>query len=103
MYLSKVLASSCRQRILKALSKNKALAMMQLLQAVNSTYNEVNRNVGILKSENLITEEYHGHKRILRLNYKNNKTLILLKTLRTLDQTNHRSHSDDDRELIAQS
>lgn len=74
--------------------------MMQLVRAVNSTYNEVNRNIGILKSENLITEEYHGHKRIIRLNCNNKKTLILLKTLRIPDETIYHSQPDDNLDFI---
>ncbi len=90
MDLSKVLASSLRQKILRELSKTRELQVMQLVSKVNSTYNELNRNVMLLEKEGIIINEFrvkvrHGKIRIIRLNKDNPKTKILLATLQTLD------------------
>ncbi len=63
---------------------------MQLVSKVNSTYNELNRNVMLLEKEGIIINEFrvkvrHGKIRIIRLNKDNPKTKILLATLQTLD------------------
>jgi len=85
-----VLASSLRQKILRELSKTRELQVMQLVSKVNSTYNELNRNVMLLEKEGIIINEFrvkvrHGKIRIIRLNKDNPKTKILLATLQTLD------------------
>jgi DNA-binding transcriptional ArsR family regulator len=72
---------------LKALSEKKEITIMKLVRIVNSTYNEVNRNLQILENEGSITQGYIGRKRIIRLNLKNNKTLILLKILKILEDS----------------
>ena len=54
MDLKKLLASSCRQKILKELEESNELNMMALVSRTNSTYNEVNRNLNILEQENII-------------------------------------------------
>jgi DNA-binding transcriptional ArsR family regulator len=79
--LNKILASSCRQKILKALSEKRGITIMKLVSIVNSTYNEVDRNVRILEREYIVTQRYDGRKRVIRLNFKNEKTLVLLKLL----------------------
>jgi len=61
--------------------------MMDLVRAVNSTYNEVDRNIDILEQEELIIQRRSGHRRIIQLNFKNEKTLIILKILKILEQT----------------
>ena len=100
MDINKLLASSGRRRILKTLSKNQTVAIMKLVQDANSTYNEVQRNLGILESENLIIQEYSGRKRLLRLNYQNQNTLLLLKILRILDSPIDLNQSDDDFKFV---
>ena len=55
---------------------------MKLVRTVNSTYNEVDRNLHILQREGFVTQRYAGRKRIIRLNLKNQKTLVLLKLLK---------------------
>ena len=85
MGLSKILRSSCRQRILKALSENKEVSMMKLVRIINSTYNEVDRNLRILEGAGLINQLYFGRKRIIRLNLENKKTLAMLKALKILE------------------
>jgi hypothetical protein len=63
---------------------------MRLVSTVNSTYNEVNRNLVLLEREGIIINEYrvkvkHGKIRVIRLNKDNSKTKILLAALKTLD------------------
>lgn len=91
MDLSRMLASSLRQKILRELSLTRELQVMRLVSKVNSTYNELNRNLAILEKEGIITNEYpvkvrRGKVRVIRLNKENPKTQVLLKVLKTLDQ-----------------
>jgi DeoR/GlpR family transcriptional regulator of sugar metabolism len=88
-----VLASSLRQKILKELSETREIRVMQLVSRVNSTYNELNRNLEILEKEGIITNDYrvkvrHGKVRVIQLNRDNPKTEILLKALKMLDEEN---------------
>lgn len=90
MDLSKVLASSLRQKILRELSKTSEIRVMKLVSNLNTTYNEVTRNLAILEKEGLITDEYrlkvrHGKVRVIMLNRDNPKTKLLLTILKTLD------------------
>jgi hypothetical protein len=55
---------------------------MRLVRIVNSTYNEVDRNLRILEREGIITQRYARHKRVIGLNFKNERTLVLLKLLK---------------------
>jgi DNA-binding transcriptional ArsR family regulator len=85
MKQNKMLASSCRRKILKALSEKKEITIMKLVRIVNSTYNEVDRNLRILEREGIVTQRYVGRKRVVRLNSKNEKTLVSLKILKILE------------------
>jgi DNA-binding transcriptional ArsR family regulator len=87
MKQNKILASVCRRKILKALSAKKEITIMKLVRMVNSTYNEVDRNLRILEREGLVTQRYAGRKRIVRLNFKNEKTLVSLKILKILENS----------------
>lgn len=58
---------------------------MRLVRIVNSTYNEVDRNLRILESVGLITQQRFRRKRIIRLNLENKKTLAVLKALKILE------------------
>jgi predicted transcriptional regulator len=89
--LRKVLASSLRQNILKVLSQTREMQVMKLVSSVGSTYNELNRNLGILEKEGIIINDYRvkvrrGKVRVIRLNRDNPRTEVLLKALKTLDQ-----------------
>lgn len=55
---------------------------MKLVRIVNSTYNEVDRNLRILELEGIVTQRHVGRKRIIGLNLKNERTLVLLKLLK---------------------
>jgi predicted transcriptional regulator len=88
--LNKLLASSGRQKLLKELAKCKELNVMALVRRLNSPYNEVNRNLGILEKEGIIINDYRkrvrrGKVRMIILNRENPKTKILLQVLKTLD------------------
>jgi DNA-binding transcriptional ArsR family regulator len=84
--LNKILRSSCRRKILKALSKKQGMNIMKLVRIVDSTYNEVDRNLRILEDESLVTQQYLDRKRIIRLNFENEKTLVVLKILKLLNE-----------------
>lgn len=87
MNLNRILRSACRRKILKALSKKQELNIMRLVHTVNSTYNEVDRNLRILENEGLVAQRHRGQNRILRLNLENNETLIVLKILKLLNDS----------------
>jgi predicted transcriptional regulator len=85
-----VLASSLRQKVLRELSKTSEMRVMKLVSNLNTTYNELNRNLALLEKEGLIIDEYrvkvkHGKVRVIILNRNNPKTKLLLAILKTLD------------------
>ncbi|MCW4018717.1 MAG: ArsR family transcriptional regulator [Candidatus Bathyarchaeota archaeon] len=86
MELNRILASFCRQKILLELAKHKELNVMALVHKVNSTYDEVNRNVHILDREGMVIQERVGRMRFIRLNAKNRNTEILLDALKRVEQ-----------------
>ncbi|PVX24716.1 MAG: hypothetical protein CW716_09500 [Candidatus Bathyarchaeum sp.] len=88
MNLRKLLASSCRQKILLELSRSKEVTIMDLVRRINSTYNETNRNFKILEKEGIVTDQYVGRMRLIRLNRGNPRTKILLQVLKKLDLEN---------------
>ena len=57
---------------------------MELVRKINSTYNQVNSNLLILRSEGIITEERLGRLRVIRLNKENPNTALLLQALKIL-------------------
>ena len=85
MNLERLLASSCRQKILKELSRVKKVHIMGLVRNINSTYIEVNRNIKILEKEGVVTDQRVGRMRMLRLNHENPKTKVLLQALKILN------------------
>ena len=80
-----MIASSCRQKILLALSKTKMTHITNLVRITNSTYNQVNRNLQILEKEGIITTKHYGYIKIIELNRENPRTQALLKALNILD------------------
>jgi DNA-binding transcriptional ArsR family regulator len=83
--LKKLLASSLRQKILKGLSESKQINVMGLVRKINSTYNEVNRNLVILEREGIIKDSRCGRLRLIKLNRENPKTVLLLQVLKQLE------------------
>ena len=86
--LKKIVASSCRQKILKALSKSEGLNVMSLVRIINSTYNETNRNLKILEEKGIVINIYYGRIRMIKLNRENPRTKVLLQVLKTLESEN---------------
>jgi Predicted transcriptional regulator len=86
--LKKLLASTCRQKILEALSKPGGMNIMAVVRKINSTYNETNRNLKILEQEGIIHSEVYGRVRYIKLNRENPRTTLLLQALKTLESEN---------------
>jgi predicted transcriptional regulator len=85
MDLETVVASACRRRILKVLSRHGRVNVMELVRKVNSTYSQVNPNLRILSEEAIIIDEHFGRMRVIRLNKENPKTAVLLQALKMLE------------------
>jgi hypothetical protein len=81
--LKKLLASTCRQKILETLSKSQGINVMGVVRKINSTYNETNRSLKILEQEGIIHSEFYGRVRYIKLNRENSKTALLLQALKT--------------------
>ena len=58
---------------------------MDLVRRANSTYNQVNLNLQVLREEGIIFDEYFGHLRVIRLNMENPKTILGLEILRIFE------------------
>lgn len=86
MKLEQIIASSCRQKILLALSKTRSTHVTNLVRIVNSTYNQVSRNLLLLEKEGIIRIRYYGHLKMVELATDNRKTQTLLKALSMLDK-----------------
>ena len=84
MDLKRLIASSCRQKILEALSQVGQTYVMDLVRKVNSDYTQISRNVAILAREGVVIGEACGRVRMIRLNKENPKTIALLKALEIL-------------------
>lgn len=95
MDLETLLASSCRRKILRVLSRSGRANVMELVRKVNSTYNQVNSNLQILQKEGIIFDEHFGRMRVIRLNRGNPNTRLLLQALRILETPEDRRKSKD--------
>jgi len=84
MDLRRLIASSCRQKILEALSTVRQTYVTDLVRRINSTYGQVNRNLQILEHEGIVKIQYYGRLRMIKLNRENPKTITLLKVLKLL-------------------
>jgi predicted transcriptional regulator len=82
--LERVLASSCRTRIIRLLYKKGHVHVMQLVHQANSTYNEVNSHLRILQKEGIILDEHFGRLRVIRLS--------LVEALRILKAGENKNH-----------
>jgi predicted transcriptional regulator len=85
MDLETLMASSCRRKILRVLSRRGRTNVMAIVREVNSTYNQVNSNLQILQKEGIIFDEYFGRMRVVRLNWENSRTRRLFQALKILD------------------
>jgi len=68
------------------LSRTKESHVTNLVRIINSTYNEVDRNLRILEQEDIIKTDRIGRARIIGLNFENPRTTALLKALEMLDR-----------------
>jgi len=84
MRLEQIIASSCRQKILLTLAKIEKTHVTQLVRMINSTYNEVRRNLEILHDEGIVKFTLCGNMKVVELQRDNQKTEKLLMVLRTL-------------------
>ena len=55
---------------------------MKIVQIVNSTYNEVDRNLRILEGAGIVAQYYLGRRGVASLNCENTKALFLLEAVR---------------------
>jgi len=78
------MASSCRRRMLQVLSSSGRTNVIELVRRVNSTYNQVNSNLQILRKEGIVFDEHVGRMRVIKLNKENPRTLLLLQALKIL-------------------
>jgi hypothetical protein len=58
---------------------------MELVRKVNSTYNQVNSNLQILREEGIIFDQHLGRMRVIRLIKENPRTTLLLQALKILE------------------
>lgn len=86
MNLKRLIASSCRQRLLEELAKAREMNVMHLVRRINSTYNDVQRNLKIFEEEGLIVEKRFGRHRLIGLDRENPKVKTLLQVLKTMDK-----------------
>jgi predicted transcriptional regulator len=94
MNLETLMASSCRRKILRVLSRGKRTNVMKLVQKVNSTYNQVNSNLQTLQEEGIVFDEHFGRMRLIRLNRENPRTARLLQALKILETPEARRNSN---------
>lgn len=72
--------------MLLSLSVTKETNLNNLIRSINSTYNQVSRNLQILEKEGIVRITQIGRAKLISLQMENEKTLALLKALRTLDR-----------------
>jgi predicted transcriptional regulator len=83
--LRQLIASSCRQKIVLALSKVNETHITNLVRITNSTYNQIQRNITLLAQEGIISIKSCGHLKMITINKENPKTRSLLKALHQLE------------------
>jgi predicted transcriptional regulator len=84
MDLESILSSSCRRKIIKILASYGPTNLMELIRKANSKYPQLNSEVKILQTENIVIDEHIGRMRRIKLNKENPKNLTLLKALKIL-------------------
>ncbi|MGE5556084.1 MAG: hypothetical protein ACM3UY_07480 [Methanocella sp.] len=82
---SEILASKCRQKILRVLAHVEVIRLMKLVHKTGCRYNEIMRNLLILEREGIIVYTRLGRQCIVGLNRESPKTRILIKAIRILD------------------
>lgn len=87
--LERIIASSCRRKIIRVLWKHGGTNIMDLVRKVNSTYSQVNLNLQGLEKEDIIIEQRLDRLRMIKLNHENPKTVLLLKALKILNSSDN--------------
>lgn len=85
MELGLIMASSCRQNILRVLCHKRKIGLTKLVEETNSTYNEVMRNIRILEGADIVKLVRYGRRRYIILNDENFRTKVLIEALGLLD------------------
>ncbi len=85
LMLQRLMASSCRQKMLVALSKVIETHVTNLARMINSMYNQVDRNLLILEQEGISRTNRYGRGRFIELNRDSPRTIVSLKVLEALD------------------
>jgi predicted transcriptional regulator len=75
--------------MLLTLSRVNKTHIAQLTRMINSTYNEVKRNLKILENEGIVEITLYGNMKIVELQRDNQKTGKLLKALVSLQTNSH--------------
>ena len=86
--MEKIFGSTCRIKILKTLAGTEETHIMELVRKTNSTWSEVDRNIKILESLNLVESRYYQNRRLIKLKRTDDKVEDVLKALRILERTN---------------
>jgi len=92
--LHQIIASSCRQKIILTLSKVNETHVTNLVRMMNSTYNQVQRNLQILEREGIVTITPYGYLKMVRLRTESSKTRSLLKALHQLENDTYTAASN---------
>jgi hypothetical protein len=98
--LEKIVSSSCRRKIVKYLLTVSSSNIMELVRKTNSTYNQVNSNLLILKSEGILKEERFGGFRKIQLNKENPRTIVILHVLKILAFAEEQNESKDKENVL---
>lgn len=88
-----ILSSSCRRKIIKFLVENGSSNVMRLIVGINGKYPQVNSELHVLQTEEIITDKQIGRMRIISLNKENPKTGVLLQALKLLHSTDDKRFS----------
>ena len=91
MDLESILSSSCRRKIIKILASDGSTNIMELIRKANSKYPQLNSELKILQTEDIVLDEHIGRMRRIKLNKENPKTLALLKALKILSDEENKT------------
>ena len=73
MDLESILSSSCRRKIIKILASDGPTNMMELIRKANSKYPQLNFELKILQTEDIVIDEHIGRMRRIKLNKETQK------------------------------
>lgn len=96
MKIEKILASATRRKIFRILCRVNQMNIMDLVHKAKSTYNQIQSNLKVLEKEGVIIDEHKGHLRVIRLNWENPKTYLLLKALKMFNELQKEANNQKD-------